>query len=369
MQVDRLKLINFRNFKERDFKFKKGINLIAAQNGMGKTNILESIRILSYGKPLFIEKESDTINFDVQKVDLSYNKIVMEWKDFEGEHESSYTLSPNIKPIKSIIIDGQRKQIKNFVGRFCTVWFSPETINVITASPRYRRELLDIYLSQLSPEYIIAFTAYFEALTGRNKFLKSLNGSLNAPILDKFDEVLAKRGAELIEVKYKLCNELKIYVDKNSQKQERYEIQWNYEPNIEKHPIFDENMEHAFKTHLLNSRQKDMILKRTNVGPHRDDWTIILRDKKENILYDLKSFGSRGQKRMGLLIFTLAVVDILENAKSSKPVLLLDDVISELDHENVGLILDILNNKGQQSIITSVSDQIGDLKNVNVIKL
>jgi DNA replication and repair protein RecF len=369
MQINKLKLTNFRNFRDKIFTFKKGINLIVAPNGKGKTNILEAIRTLSYGKPIFTEKESDIINFDNCNENLVYTKILTEWKDYEGVHNSSYTLSPNLKPIKSLTIDSQKLQRKNFVGRFCTVWFSPETINVITASPKYRRELLDIYLCQLSLEYILALTEYNESLDARNRFLKNSNGLVNVKFLEKYDDILSKRACTLIEIKTKLCLDLKSYVDETSSLQNRYHINWNFLPNVEKDPIFDENMENTFRQKLIESREKDIILKRTNIGPHRDDWTIQLKDKESGVEYDLQNYGSRGQKRMGLLIFTLAIVNILEKEKGSKPILLLDDVISELDSENVGLILNMLNTPEQQSVITSTSKDTSLSEGINLIEL
>ncbi|MEI7603983.1 MAG: DNA replication and repair protein RecF [bacterium] len=369
MRIHNLKLINFRNFKNIEFDFDEGVNLITAQNGMGKTNILESIRILSYGKPLFSNKEAEVINFEVLKSSLPFTKIIMKWNN-EEDHSSTYTLSPNIKPVKSLVIDDQKKIQKHFVGKFSTVWFSPETINVITASPRHRRELLNAYFCQISYEYSVALSDYQKALEARNRLLKNADRNGINFYIKRYDEVLIKYGVELINVKKALCEKFSAFVSNASEKQSRYKVIWKFEPDVELSDIFDQNIALAFRECLKANLEKDIRSKRTGVGPHKDNWTLLLTDLvNKSEAYDLRFFGSRGQKRMGLLIFTLAVVAMIEVEKGSKPVLLLDDVVSELDEENVDLIIDMLLEKGQQSIITSTHDKIDGLNKVKVVYL
>ena len=368
MRADTLKLINFRNFSDKHFSFTPEINLIHAPNGRGKTNILESLRIMSYGRPIFGTRDTDIINFKVAGGDLPFTKIFLHWHE-KKERESIFTLSPKMKPVKTLLIDDVKKTPRNFTGVFSTVWFSPETINLITSSPRNRRELLDAYFCQLSIDYTIALMDFQKALEARNKVLKVQDRSYMYKYLPKYDEILIKYSLELINQKNILAEQLRQEVVAASTKQSRYEINWTYEPNVAPHPIFDENIEFLLAQNLHEMREKDIATKRTSVGPHKDNWTLTLRDLSSSDRYDLRHYGSRGQKRMGLLIFTLAIVSLLEKAKGSKPVLLLDDVVSELDAENVDLILNMLHNTGQQSIITSTHNKIDGLDKANVISL
>ena len=382
MKVKHLKLLNFKNFKDKEFHFSDGINLITAANGSGKTNVLDSIRTLCYGKPLFSLKENNCINLDVLNSNLPYTKVIMRWENNE-EHSSSYTLSPTMKPIKSLVIDNLKKTQRGFIGLFNVVWFSPETINIITSAPKYRREILDAYFCQLSSEYFIALTEYQKALDARNRFLKIQDRDNIYRYLYKFDEIFAKRAKDLIEVKNRLIIRLKKAVVISSLLQNRYNINFELEPNISLHEIFDENIYIKIVDQLKINKEKDIATKRTNTGPHKDDWTLTLSSNPplssgtstndspsyEATLYDLRYFGSRGQKRMGLLIFTLSIVHLLDEEKGSKPVLLLDDVVSELDDENISLIISMLNRKDQQSIITSTHSNILGLEDINLITL
>jgi DNA replication and repair protein RecF len=269
-----------------------------------------------------------------------------------------------------LLVNDQKKTQRDFIGRFTTVWFSPETINIINGGPKFRREFLDAYFCQININYTIAFLEYIKALEARSRLLHAKDRVSINKFIDRYDTHLAVHAAELINIKQEMCDILKNEVEKSAKRQSRYEIKWRFEPSVKKDNIFDENLVSTIKTLLKESREKDIATKRTHVGPHRDDWTLDLKDlTNHDDVYDLRFYGSRGQKRMSLLILTLAIVSMLEASKKSKPVLLLDDVVSELDDENVGLILDLLRQKGQQSIITSTHDKIMGLDDVNIIRL
>ena len=366
MIINNLKIFNFKNFIEKEFIFESGINLITAPNGKGKTNTLDAIRTMCYGRPLFTPKESDSINFISSNSEYPYIKIIMKW-DSDSSHISSYTLSPNIKPIKSLVYDNVKKIQRNFVGLFSVVWFSPETINIITSAPKQRREVLDAYFSQLSIDYLLSLQTYNKALDARNRFLKTNDKSTIYRFLSKYDEVLAREGEILLKIKLVLIKQLINEVSLSSIQQNRYKVDFLYVPNIGISQVFDENIKAQILYQLEQSRHKDVLSKRTNTGPHRDDWTLLLTSSENT--YDLRMLGSRGQKRMGLLIFTLAIVSLLKQEKGSNPVLLLDDVVSELDDENVSLILNMLHKPNQQSIITSTHKNILGLDSVNIIEL
>jgi len=368
MTINNIKLVNFRNFKSLELNFTPQINLIVAENGSGKTNILESIRMMCYGKPIFFTRETDIINFDILQTKLPFTKVIAKWEK-NSENESIYTLSPNTRPIKALTQNGQKTTYRNFIGQFTSVWFSPETINVITQSPRHRRDLLDSYFCQISTEYFIALNQYQKSIEARNRVLKIQDKFYLKNLLPKYDKILARSGQELISIKRKLVLDLSQAVEQASKKQKRYEICFIHESSIPLHDIFDENIYVTFMLQLAENQEKDIAMKRTNVGPHKDNWTLSLKDFSIGESYDLRFYGSRGQKRMGLLIFTLAIVALLEQARGSKPVLLLDDVVSELDDENIGLIIDMLHATDQQSIITSTHREIPGLEKVNLIIL
>lgn len=361
MNLSKISLINFRNYSKCNIKFNDKVNIFIGNNAQGKTNILESIYVLS------LTKSYRTNNDDFLKKKGSDNyKIKGDIKVGKYFKKLSVVVSGNDK--KVFINDTNIKKISDYVSSFNVILFSPEDVEIIKGAPSLRRDLLNIEMSQLYKQYIKNYNEFNKLLKMRNDYLKLLytNGNGDYRYLDILTENLVDRAAYIYKERINFINKInsnisKIY--KNLTNTDNLYIK--YDSNIEiENKTIEEIKALLFEKYKKNIN-KEVINGSTLYGPHRDDFHFFINEN------DIKTFGSQGQQKMAMISFKLAEISIFQEVTNTKPVLLLDDIFSELDKTKRNKLVEYINND-IQVIITS-NDTVGInkkiLENAKIFKI
>lgn len=337
MQLKTLKLENFRNYKKLDVELdaSKNLNLFIGDNAQGKTNFLEAITVLSLAKSFRIPKHDALIMWDEE-----YARIVGQFDDTELE----FFVSVKPRKQKNLKKNGVNVQVKDFIGQLNIVLFHPEDLNILYLSPSLRRQYLNTILSQTDPIYFDALVQYNRLLKHRNKtlFLITENKATKDE-LNIWDEKLAEYGAyiyqkrlELVQFFNKPCAEnYNKIANSNENVKLSYTCSFN-DPYTEKEDYLDA---------LQENREKDIAYQRTRKGIHRDDLEIYFNN------HNVSNFASRGEMRTLIIALKLSEIEFIEAQTGRKPILLLDDVFSELDINRQKFLLEAIQN--YQSFITT----------------
>ncbi len=332
MVLKSLELSNFRNYDFLNIEFDKGTNILFGDNAQGKTNILEAIYLCATTKSHKGSKDSDIVQFGMEE---SHIRAYLE----KDESEIRIDMHLRKSRSKGIAIDQTRiKKAAELLGIMNVVFFSPEDLSIIKNGPAERRRFVDMELCQLDSFYLYNLNHYNKIVNQRNKLLKDLfqNPSLKET-LNIWDSQLASYGSKVIERRIAFTQQLnEIIADIHSRLSGGKEnIKIVYEPNV---------LEENFEKELWKNQEKDVKLKMTTVGPHRDDFSFMVGD------IDIRKFGSQGQQRTAALSLKLSEIELVKKMTKDTPVLLLDDVLSELDSNRQNYLL---NNIGDiQTIIT-----------------
>lgn len=344
MILTKISLVNFRNYKKCNVKFNNQVNIFLGNNAQGKSNILESIYVLALTK-------SYRTNYDdilKRKGSDSY-KIVGDIKIGKYFKNLSVLSSNNEK--KVFINDTNIKKISDYVSTFNVILFSPEDVETIKGTPSLRRDLLNIEISQLSQQYIKNYNEYNKILKMRNDYLKLIytNGISDYRYLDVLTNNLIDRAVNIYKERISFINKINENIStiyNNLTKSDQLKIL--YEANID---ITNTNLREQLREKYRLNQNKEVVAGMTLYGPHRDDFSFIINDN------DAKTYGSQGQQKMAMIAFKLAEIPIFEELTGTKPVLLLDDIFSELDKSKKNHLIEFIND-GIQVIITA-NDTVG----------
>lgn len=334
MFIKNLQLLSYRNYENISINFEKNVNVFMGDNAQGKTNILESIYYCAFAKSHRTNKDKELISWDKERALISLN-IAKERLDKKIDISIFKDGKKGIK-VNSIKIN----KIGELVGVFNVVMFSPEDLKIAKESPGIRRKFLDMEISQLNKKYYYSLVQYNKILSERNTVLKKNNAEES--MLDIYDLQLSKYGEYIIKQRIEYLNNLnshgkKIHRDITSGKEE---IEFKY---INSFKIIENISEDMLKA-LSKDRKKDIERRITNIGPHRDDFSIFIN------AMDAKNYASQGQQRTAVLTIKFASLQIIKDIMGEYPVLLLDDVLSELDFNRKRYVLSSINNI--QTIIT-----------------
>jgi len=318
MYIKKIILKDFRNYEEEELIFDENVNLILGNNAQGKTNLLEAIYITSIGKSFRSNKDSEMVRFG-----SDFGKVYVETlkDDFDGSVE--IIIDRNSK--KFVKVDGVKiKKSSQLLKNVYIVIFSPEDLKIVKDEPEKRRKFIDRELCQIKPSYYDNLNNYKKVLLQRNTYLKEIN--VDSSVLDIWDVQLAKYGAQVMISRKKFIDKInKISCGIHSDITNGGEnLKIIYYPNIE----YEEDLkkqEEVFYKVLKSSFDNDMRQRTTTKGPHKDDLEFFIND------INVRSFGSQGQQRTAALSLKLAEISIIEEETGEKPILLLDDVMSELD--------------------------------------
>ncbi len=314
MWIKKIKINNFRNYKNQEINLEKNINLFYGENAQGKTNIIEAIFLSSMGKSFRAKKDKEMISLGEENsiIEIEYEKI-----DRDGK------IKIELGNKKIVYVNGIKiKKLSELLGNINVVIFTPDDINILKGGPQNRRRFLDIMISQLRPNYMYNLNLYLKTLEQRNNYLRQISKeNKNENMLDIWDEELAKYAINIYNYRKQFVEKIKEKIKKIHEEitNNKEEIKIEY---------LSECISKEKYLELLKQRRKlDIIKGYTTKGIHRDDFTIYINDK------ELSTYGSQGQHRTAILSLKLAELNIVKEEIGESPILLLDDFMSELDEK------------------------------------
>ena len=332
MIIKSLELQDYRNYEYLELSFDKGTNILYGDNAQGKTNILEAIFLSATTKSHKGTKDKDIINFNKEEAHI---RTYLEKEGIETRVDMHLRKNKS----KGIAIDGHKlKKAADLLGLCNVVFFSPEDLSIIKDGPSERRRFVDMELCQLDSFYLYNLNNYNKIVNQRNVLLKDLFFQPELrETLHIWDSQLVSFGSKIIERRKVFAEQLNdiIYDIHYKLSGGREEIKDIYEPDVE---IED------FEKSLRYSQDKDIKLKQTTVGPHRDDFSFYVGG------IDIRKFGSQGQQRTAALSLKLSEIELVKRITKDTPILLLDDVLSELDNNRQNYLLNSIGDI--QTIIT-----------------
>ena len=349
MKITKINLVNFRNYSSASIKFGDDMNIFVGDNAQGKTNILEAITFLALTKSHRLGVHPNFIMFDKTKAKIKgvvkKDKIISKLEIDMAENEK-----------RLFVNQTEIRKVADYISNLNVIVFSPDDLEIIKGSPSVRRNLLNIQLSQISKVYLNVYNEYNKLLRTRNEYLKVLfqNSIADSSYLDIITDKLIEKAIFIYQKRKEYIEFVNEHID-FYYKQINGEVGLvvDYQPNIEFSSYGSEEMRKTLKHYYKKNYKKELNYGMTLVGPHRDDFSFLFCGK------DLKYFGSQGQQKTAVLAYKLSEIPIFERFLNTKPVLLLDDIFSELDLKKRNRLLKLIHT-GIQSIITTT-----DLKNIN----
>lgn len=343
MYIKSLQLLNYRNYKNLAILLGENVNVFMGDNAQGKTNVLEAIYYCAFAKSHRTNKDKELINVNEENA-----FIRLELAKNRRDKRIDINILKDGK--KAISINSIKvSKISELVGTFNVVMFSPEDLRIVKESPGVRRKFIDMELCQLNSKYYYNLVQYNKVLVERNTILKQRN--LDEDMLDIYDMQLAQYGKFIIESRLNYIEKLNFYsedIHRDITNGKEF-IEFKYISSVKNL----DDIEQSLIGQLKSARRRDIEKRITSIGPHRDDFTILLNNM------DAKIYGSQGQQRTSVLTIKFASLRIIKELTGEFPVLLLDDVLSELDFNRKAYILKSI--KEIQSIITCTG--IEDLTN------
>ena len=332
MLIKSLELADYRNYESLEMKFDKGTNILYGDNAQGKTNILEAIYVAATTKSHKGSKDSEIVNFDKEEAHI---RTYIEKDNTETRVDMHLRKSKS----KGIAVDGQKiKKAADLLGLCNVVFFSPEDLGIIKNGPSEKRRFIDMELCQLDSIYLFNLNNYNKIVNQRNKLLKDMfmNPDLRET-LNIWDMQLVSYGTKIIERRAVFVEQLNEIIHDIHKKLsgDKEELHIVYEPNVKSE---------EFENKMKYSRERDIGAKMTTVGPHRDDFSIMVGG------IDIRKYGSQGQQRTAALSLKLSEIELVKKITKDHPILLLDDVLSELDSSRQNYLLNSIGDI--QTIIT-----------------
>lgn len=350
MILNEITLRNFRNYQELSLEFSPGLNIFLGENAQGKTNLMEAIYALSMARSPRTTNEKEMIRWQEETAHIT-GKI--EKKNASYPLDLHFTKKGKIAKVNHL----EQKRLSDYVGTLNVVLFSPEDLDLVKGAPSKRRKFLDMELGQMSQVYLHNLVQYQRVMKQRNLYLKRLwqKKSQDLIYLDVLTEQLANLAAEIIEARLKFIKQLEKWADlihfQISNEKEHLRI--NYKSVIDlseaktKDQIFVKVMEEYER---VKDREREQSV--TLFGPHRDDLVFFINDK------NVHQFGSQGQQRTNVLSLKLAEIECMKEVLGEYPILLLDDVLSELDDDRQTHLLKTIEKKVQTFLTTTSLDGV-----------
>jgi len=363
MLIKKIQLQNFRNFSKKEIAFSESVNVIVGPNAAGKTNILESVYLLSTGKSFKARLEEEMVSYNSGLARI-VGVLSIKNNELSGQiHNTKYIIqNTNLEavltrgeiqvgddpeslqktPRKKLLVNGLSRRLIDFSGVLKVALFGPWDLDLVTESPSLRRKFLDSVLSQSDREYRRAALSYEKGLRARNRLLLRIReeGVPRSQLLF-WDRLLIKNGDYISAKREEFID----FVNRS-----RDFLDQDFSLTYGKSAISEARLDQY--------KNEEVYAATTLVGPHRDDFTFQIRNSKFEIRNssprDLARFGSRGEARMGVLWLKMSELNFIEKNTGERPVLLLDDIFSELDHEHRAVVSELA--KSQQTIITTADE-------------
>jgi len=341
MQISSLKLLNYRNYESLDISFSEHTNIIYGQNGMGKTNLIEAIYLLGLTKTFRLGNEEVVIKKgkNIAKIEgLVKDKILNNYK---------IIISDTGKRIK--IDNNKITKLSDYITRINIILFNPDDLKIIKDTPMTRRKLLNIEISGINKEYVMLLTNYNKILKQRNSYLKALNKKniYQTDFLNILTEQLVDLGLKIMWIRRDFINNINSYIS---------DIYFKITKKGLLKVHYKSEYSNKTKEQLLNMYEKnnsrEIIMGKTLFGPHHDDIEFIV-DKDI-----VKEYSSVGEQKNSVIAFKLAEIKNIEKELGKKPILILDDLFSELDREKINNILELIDEDMQTFITTTEIDKV-----------
>lgn len=350
MKITNLKLKNFRNYEDLDISFNENLNIIIGENAQGKTNLIEGLYILG------ITKSHRTFND---------KKIIKDEKEFSKI--TGLITNNSTKKILEVLISNKGKSVKingdikkrtsEYLSNLTVVLFCPDDLEIVKGSPNIRRKFLNIELGQIDNRYLNILNDYNKLIKNRNEYFKQKElNQIKTEYLEVLDKQISEKAFKIYIKRKEFINKLNIKTKEIYKKiSNGDDIEIKYETNVD---LSEKNLEESIFNKLKSNIKRDIYIGATTIGPHRDDFSFYLNNHKIN------EYGSQGQQRLAALCLKFAEIEILKQKNNEYPILLLDDIFSELDEKRRELIIKYIDD-GIQTFITTT-----DLKNIkqNILK-
>lgn len=341
MEISSLKLLNFRNYDSLEVKFSNKTNIIYGQNGMGKTNLIEAIYILGLTKTFRLGNEDIVIKKgkNIAKIEgLVKDNILNNYKIVISEAG------------KRIKIDNNKiTKVSDYITKINIILFNPDDLKIIKDTPMTRRKLLNIEISMINNTYLIYLTNYNKILKQRNSYLKALNKKniTESTYLDILTNELIELGLKISDIRKNFINNLNPYI-----KDIYYKITKKGELKINYRSEFKDKTKEQLENMYNKNISREIFLGKTLFGPHHDDIEFIVDNET------VKEYSSVGEQKNSVIAFKLAEIKHIEEKLNKKPILILDDLFSELDNEKINNILNLIDRDMQTFITTTEIDNV-----------
>ncbi len=349
MYLKNLELNNFRNISKLSLTFNKNINIFIGNNAQGKTNILESIYFLAITKSHRTHNELNLIN----KNEL-YTKVYGIYMD-DNSNDNILSILLNEKGKKVSINNIVQKRISNYLSKLNVIMFCPDDLEIIKGTPSIRRKFLNVEISQLKNEYLLDLKEYNQILKQRNEYLKQKNNSIfDKTYFNILTEKLVQINIKIIKERYDFIDRINNYLSnifKSISNLGNLVIKYN--SFISKDDLNKDNLKENITDRYNYIFNNELLQKTTLLGCHKDDFKIYLNN------LDITEFASQGQQRLSILSLKLAEIEVFRNEKNIKPIILLDDIFSELDENKKNNIIEYFKDDMEIFITTT------DLKDIN----
>ncbi|MBM7572513.1 DNA replication/repair protein RecF [Aquibacillus albus] len=350
MHISELNLTNYRNYDYLKVKFDDKINVIIGENAQGKTNLMESIYVLAFSKSHRTTRDKELIQWEQE-----YAKI--EGSVYKRKQKFPLEMQFSSRGKKAKLNHLEQRRLSDYIGALNVVMFAPEDLNLVKGSPQVRRRFIDMEIGQVQPIYIYHLGQYQKILKQRNHLLKQLqrNQRADRTMLKVITDQLIEHAAVLVERRFLFLELLRKWADPIhtgiSRGIEKLEIIYHPSTNVSE----DHNREklvNIYYEKFEEIEQKEVERGNTLIGPHRDDLLFFVNGK------DVQSYGSQGQQRTTALSLKLAEIELIKNEVGEYPILLLDDVLSELDDFRQSHLLNTIQGKVQTFVSTTSVDGI-----------
>lgn len=362
MFLNKIRLLSFRNFENKELEFERGINYIWGKNGAGKTNIAEAIELLSLGKSFRSSQDKDLIKF-------SHTTYNVRAEVFLQGYDQTLEVGYDGRTKKSKVNGAKQKRLMDFVGRLKTVSFSPDDLDLVKGSTSERRSFLDRTLIQTHPLYIEQLATFNKSLEGRNRILKDPSPHQRNNLIAWTPQYIEAA----LDVWMERRKAMKVIAEKTKQLAEVYldgEVDVQYYPavGIENYILYDDVDREALRTLFvaqLNAHyREDLSRRHSTVGPHRDNFIVYVNGMES------KKFSSQGQQRIITICLKLAELQYIEEITGQHPILILDDALSELDDGVVDVFVELLRQMPNQVFITGATEKASLMtEGVSIYKL
>lgn len=346
--------VNIRHFRNVNIAFSPiaGGNFIIGLNGKGKSNFIDSLSIISTGRSFKKTHNSENIAWSDSE---GFAKIALILElDNNTEELSTVFLNHPDRSVHNFLLNGKRIARKKFINKLRTIFFAPHTLDLVIGSPSLRRDELDQFICMVDSNQEALFSEYSKVTKNRNKVLQRIsNGVGDKEELYYWTERLLELATEIVEVRSQLVEDISPIIGNLSERLfegQLHDLSIEYSSKIKFDAIA--NYREALSQKIKENINKEIVLGRSLYGPHRDDLGFLLSGAS------IQSIGSRGQQRIASIIFKLAQWQFLYDMFEEKPILLLDDILSELDYENRKRLYDTIVGLDTQYFITLVSEKV-----------